>query len=180
MIIDEKTYNRMPKKLQYMFNKLPNPGSDEVLAEFAKAGERKSGGSSGKRKSGPYSNERTWSVSTTPGADVKGGLPPDTGTAARFFYCAKASRAERNAGLPEGETSIHPTVKPLALMRYLARLTRTPTGGVILDPFLGSGTTGMAAVMEGRPFIGIELDEQYYAIAQARIADAQRQPPLFV
>ena len=99
MIIDEKTYNRMPKKLQYMFNKLPNPGSDEVLAEFAKAGERKSGGSSGKRKSGPYSNERTWSVSTTPGADVKGGLPPDTGTAARFFYCAKSSRAERNAGL---------------------------------------------------------------------------------
>ena len=123
------------------------------------------------------------------------------GSAARFFYCAKASRSERNAGL-EGMEAIaaqstgwsgdgmplrqdgterkmpmkqnhHPTVKPLALMRYLARLTKTPTGGVILDPFMGSGTTGMAAVLEGRDFIGIELNAEYLEIAERRIAEVQ-------
>jgi DNA modification methylase len=69
----------------------------------------------------------------------------------------------------------HPTVKPLALMRYLARLTKTPTGGVVLDPFAGSGSTGCAAVMEGRGFIGIEIDEDYADIARARIAKAAEQ-----
>ena len=62
-------------------------------------------------------------------------------------------------------------------MRYLVRLTRTPTGGVVLDPFMGSGTTGMAAVMEGRDFIGIELDGDYLEIARRRIAWAQEQVP---
>jgi site-specific DNA-methyltransferase (adenine-specific) len=60
-------------------------------------------------------------------------------------------------------------------MRYLARLTKTPTGGVVLDPFMGSGTTGMAAVMEGRDFIGIEIDPDYFAIAERRIQEAQLQ-----
>jgi site-specific DNA-methyltransferase (adenine-specific) len=69
----------------------------------------------------------------------------------------------------------HPTVKPLALMRYLVRLTKTPTGGLVLDPFAGSGTTGMACVMEGRDFVGVELDESYCAIARARIAEAAMQ-----
>jgi DNA modification methylase len=71
----------------------------------------------------------------------------------------------------------HPTVKPLALMRYLCRLTATPTGGVVLDPFMGSGTTGVAALMEGRQFIGIELDADYLAIAERRLACTQ--PALF-
>ena len=69
----------------------------------------------------------------------------------------------------------HPTIKPLAIMRYLCKLTRTPTGGVVLDPFLGSGTTGMAAVLEGRDFIGIEINEEYMEIARRRIAWAQAQ-----
>lgn len=64
----------------------------------------------------------------------------------------------------------HPTVKPLALMRYLVRLTSTPTGGIVLDPFMGSGTTGIAAVLEGRDFIGIELNAEYLEIAERRIA----------
>jgi site-specific DNA-methyltransferase (adenine-specific) len=128
----------------------------------------------------------------------------DSGGASRFFYCAKASRREREAGLegmPEqqvdesrepdapgannprnrgGRTTAnhHPTVKPLSLMRYLVRLTSTPTGGVVLDPFMGSGTTGIAALQEGRKFIGIELDPGYFAIAKKRIEDAAAQPPL--
>jgi len=65
----------------------------------------------------------------------------------------------------------HPTVKPVALMRYLCRLV-TPPGGVVLDPFLGSGTTGMAAVMEGFRFVGIEREAEYLEIARARIAAA--------
>ena len=69
----------------------------------------------------------------------------------------------------------HPTVKPLELMRYLVRLTRTPTGGVVLDPFMGSGTTGMACVMEGREFIGIEMDAEYMEIARRRIEWAKQQ-----
>lgn len=63
----------------------------------------------------------------------------------------------------------HPTVKPLELMRYLVRLTKTPTGGVVLDPFMGSGTTGCACVLEGRDFIGIEKEPEYIEIAQKRI-----------
>ena len=121
-----------------------------------------------------------------------GGLG-DSGGASRFFYCAKSSKAERNAGcegLPLGEppasarskpaegrnaplgeprTNHHPTVKPLALMEYLCTLTKTPTGGIVLDPFMGSGTTGVACRNTGRDFIGIELDPDYFQIAQARI-----------
>jgi site-specific DNA-methyltransferase (adenine-specific) len=85
---------------------------------------------------------------------------PDAG-ASRFFYCAKASKRERNAGLDDRK-NVHATVKPLALMEYLCKLTRTPTGGIVLDPFMGSGTTGMACVNTDRDFIGIELNEEYY------------------
>ena len=75
----------------------------------------------------------------------------------------------------------HPTVKPVALLEYLCRLTKTPTGGTVLDPFMGSGTTGIAAHNEGRDFIGIEIDPEYYEIAQRRIEHARgqvRQPEL--
>jgi len=81
---------------------------------------------------------------------------------ARFFYCAKASKADR------GENNHHPTVKPTDLMRYLCRLV-TPPNGVVLDPFMGSGSTGKAAALEGFGFIGIEREAEYVAIAQARI-----------
>ena len=120
---------------------------------------------------------------------------------ARFFYCPKVSKNERNRGLDEFEEkktssmsgrrdphdmgkskidndvtgrfvterkNIHPTVKPVELMKYLCRLV-TPKGGIVLDPFMGSGTTGMAAKDEGFEFIGIEKEKEYYEIAEQRI-----------
>ncbi|HEB41549.1 MAG TPA: site-specific DNA-methyltransferase [Candidatus Dependentiae bacterium] len=90
----------------------------------------------------------------------------DSGSAARFFYCAKASRAERTNN--KTVENNHPTVKPIKLMRYLVRLVTQP-GGIILDPFMGSGSTGKAAKLEGFDFIGIELDKEYFKIAQNRI-----------
>jgi DNA modification methylase len=100
----------------------------------------------------------------------RSGIDPgygDSGGASRFFYQAKSSRGERNAGL-EGERSNHPTVKPIDLMRWLVRLV-TPPGGTVLDPFAGSGTTGIACVLEGFDFIGIEREPEYAEIAKARI-----------
>jgi DNA modification methylase len=127
--------------------------------------------------------------------------PGDTGGASRFFYTAKASRAERNAGL-EGMPEVacgtmeddsydwsreaergrkprnavranhHPTVKPVSLCRWLVRLI-TPPGGIVLDPFMGSGTTGIACVLEGFSFIGIEQEIEYLEIARRRIEHAQ-------
>lgn len=89
----------------------------------------------------------------------------DTGGASRFFYTAKASKSERNAGC---EVNGHPTVKPIKLMRYLCRLI-TPTGGVVLDPFMGSGSTGLAAKLDCFDFVGIEREPQYFEIAKARV-----------
>lgn len=89
----------------------------------------------------------------------------DSGGASRFFYTAKASRKER------GDGNTHPTVKPVALMRWLVRLV-TPPGGTVLDPFTGSGTTGLACKAEGFHFLGIEQDEKYVAIANARLGEA--------
>jgi site-specific DNA-methyltransferase (adenine-specific) len=93
----------------------------------------------------------------------------DKGGASRFFYCAKASKSEKGAG------NTHPTVKPLKLMEYLCKLTATPTGGVVLDPFCGSGSTLVAAQNVGRDFIGIELNSEYVEIARARTAQLYRQ-----
>ncbi len=84
------------------------------------------------------------------------------GSAARFFYCAKASQSER------GEGNTHPTVKPLSLMRYLCRLI-TPPGGVVLDPFAGSGSTLLAASLEGFGYVGIEKEAAYCDIARRRL-----------
>lgn len=119
----------------------------------------------------------------------------DKGGASRFFYQAKVSKVERNMGLdgfeekiiegrdpgqdersvaykkrPSLERNIHPTIKPVALMSYLCRLI-TPSSGTILDPFMGSGSTGIAALLEGFNFIGMDLDEDYVKIAEARIAN---------
>lgn len=131
-----------------------------------------------------------------------GSEPADLlGEAARFFYCAKASRRDRDEGLegfevkaaksyeggrivsadhPEtamgGESvraNIHPTVKPTELMRYLCRLV-TPPGGIVLDPFMGSGSTGKAAMREGFRFIGCEMSPEYLKIARARIESAMK------
>jgi site-specific DNA-methyltransferase (adenine-specific) len=97
-------------------------------------------------------------------------LEQQAGTS-RFFYTAKASKSEREAGLSteEGRANIHPTVKPIDLMRYLIRLI-TPPHGTVLDPFMGSGSTGCAAALEGVSFIGIEREPEYFAIAQQRVA----------
>ena len=131
-------------------------------------------------------------------AEVVDGFKED---AQRFFYTAKASQAERNMGLygfeedttddgrdksidnafQRGETkrrNIHPTVKPLELMRYLVRLI-TPKDGLCLDPYVGSGTTAIAAKQEKMRYIGIELDEKYHAIAEARIKAAFVQYDIF-
>lgn len=88
----------------------------------------------------------------------------------RFFYTAKTSRKEREAGLPQGDkrANVHPTVKPIELMRYLVRLI-TPSQGTVLDPFMGSGSTGCAAALEGFDFVGIERESEYFEIAQRRI-----------
>jgi len=93
----------------------------------------------------------------------------DSGGASRFFYVGKASKKER------GEGNNHPCVKPLALMEYLLKLCSTPTGGVVLDPFAGSGTTLVAARRLGRSCIGIELEEHNCEIAKARISQAALQ-----
>lgn len=87
-------------------------------------------------------------------------FPPDT---SRMFYCAKAGASER------GDYNNHPTLKPLRLMEYLCKLTKTPTGGVVLDPFLGSGTTALACVNTGRMFVGIEQDQASFEIAVRRL-----------
>jgi site-specific DNA-methyltransferase (adenine-specific) len=107
----------------------------------------------------------------------------DTGGASRFFYCAKASKKERNMGLDETLASgnvphnrgnvpkknHHPTVKPIKLMEYLITLI-TPPAGIVLDPFFGSGTTGIAAVNLGFNYIGFEISKEYCIIAEKRIS----------
>jgi len=132
----------------------------------------------------------------------------DSGGASRFFYCAKASKAERNMGCEKLEVKAmcdidkmggakctmktgsgndrnvlkqnhHPTVKPLALMEYLCKLTMTPTGGLVLDPFCGSGTTCIACSNTGRDYVGIEMDNEYCEIARRRIAAAKDKYGLF-
>jgi DNA modification methylase len=130
----------------------------------------------------------------------------DSGSAARFFYCAKASKRDRNEGLDgfeairvhdgraegkvggdnprnrtnQAKVNHHPTVKPTDLMAYLCRLV-TPKGGTVLDPFMGSGSTGKAAMYEGFDFIGIEMTDEYLPIAKARIEFAldNREETLF-
>jgi len=173
-------------------------GSDEVVALFPDTGKS---GVAVRRNVGhsPSSNINyaTGSKDLQMREDV--GFP-DSGSAARFFYCAKASKRDRNEGLDGfevkappyesyrenleakgGDTPFagagrsgnqlknhHPTVKPTELMRYLCRLV-TPPGGIVLDPFMGSGSTGKAAMYEGFEFVGIELTDEYLPIAKARI-----------
>src|SRR3569623_2617186 len=133
-------------------------GSDEVLAAFPQAPGQL-------RSVGPEHGAKP-SLNVFGDMGARPFTPPrgDKGSAARFFYCAKASKADRGA-------NNHQTVKPTELMRYLCRLV-TPPGGVVLDPFMGSGSTGKAAVLEGFRCVGIELVDEYCDIARARIAKA--------
>jgi len=168
-------------------------GSDEVLAGFPTSKSVKTSVADGRKNDGQsmfidgqHSPENSYS---------------DEGSAARFFYCAKASKSERNAGLEglperresdrerddgvggdnprnrtnEARQNFHPTVKPLALMRYLVKMI-TPPNGTVLDPFLGSGSTAVAAILEGFDWIGCEMTEDYWPIIEARVQWAERQP----
>ena len=134
-------------------------GSDEVVALFPDTNKSRSalmgkgGDDKGNSIYGKYAD-----IATVRGHDDNGG------SAARFFYCAKASKRDRN----EGTANNHPTVKPTTLMQYLVRLV-TPPKGIVLDPFMGSGSTGKACAYEGFDFIGIDQSAEYVAIAQARI-----------
>ena len=165
-------------------------GSDEVVALFPNT-------KSGAIK--PYvRNKQSVNVDFLQGTEQveKSFNYADNGSAARFFYCAKASKRDRNEGLDgfapirkvfmatkngtgepskglerfttEPSANFHPTVKPTDLMRYLCRLV-TPPNGIVLDPFMGSGSTGKAAMLESFDFIGIEQDSNYIKIAEARI-----------
>ena len=97
----------------------------------------------------------------------------DEGSATRFFYTGKPSPSEKNAGLPAKMP--HPTIKPIELMRWIIRLL-APSKGIVLDPFLGSGTTAIAAILEGRQWIGVEREKEYVNIAETRIAWWSAQP----
>ena len=166
---------------------LIHDGSDEVVGLFPQTGAS---------KSTPRNNGEFKSVAK--GRDlphVTHGHDDNGGSAARFFYCAKASKKDRDEGcegfqakskrgpmtdsnwsgnerfdgapLPTARNH-HPTVKPTALMRYFCKLV-TPPKGIVLDPFMGSGSTGKAAMLEGFQFIGIERDADYLEIAKSRI-----------
>lgn len=138
---------------------------DEASGERPVSGAARNGRPSEARASGGV----TWG-----GLHGNGQLHNDSGGASRFFYTAKASAEDR--GRWQGND--HPTVKPTDLMRWLCRLV-TPPGGLVLDPFMGSGSTGCAAVAEGFRFVGIDLDQRHVDIARRRLEHATRQPSLF-
>jgi DNA modification methylase len=184
---------------------LIHDGSEEVLAAFPEApgqqadvkysDESKTKSIYGAMKRG---NEPSANSSNDGSVGFKmkpGARRLDEGSAARFFYCAKAGKEDRNEGCENIEakryshdgretpidnayqrnssnssnsSNSHPTVKPTALMSYLCKLI-TPPGGTVLDCFMGSGSTGKAALKEGYNFIGIDQDEHYCAIAKARM-----------
>jgi len=187
--ITEKQFNEMPSELQELYEKLPNPSRDEVVGLFPNS---KGASSQNNNSNGHIYRGQSLQESKTSLEGYRDWYN-DNGSASRFFYCAKASKKERNIGCEglekraggsnaKGYTqdvargldrnrpvaNFHPTVKPLALMEYLVKLV-SREGQVVLDPFMGSGTTGMACVNTGRDFIGIEIDEDYFKIAQARI-----------
>nr|DAM52136.1 MAG TPA: adenine-specific methyltransferase [Caudoviricetes sp.] len=163
---------------------LIHDGSDEVLDLFP---ETKSGVMKAGTRRAAQDEPGSVCYGTYGGNAASTDTYGDSGSAARFFYCAKATRKDRNEGMQdpgpqfehgatlrkventETKGNNHPTVKPTDLMAYLCRLV-TPPGGVVLDPFMGSGSTGKAAMREGFRFIGIEMDADYLAIAEARIA----------
>ncbi len=147
-------------------------GSGEVLAGFPEAG-----GGFGRNGDGSNTIRREMDFGMKATGEVVG--YGDAGSAARFFYCAKASKDERGDVPPRdlplfgehdpGFKNNHPTVKPIALMEWLATLTATPTGGIVLDPFCGSGSTLLACRKTGRRAVGIDNDLKSIEIAAARL-----------
>ena len=130
-------------------------GSDVIVNEFPN--NKNTRHMSYKRSGGEF-------IDNIPNQEEKSWFVTEEGSAARFFYCPKTSKSERH----NGDANTHPTVKPVDLMRYLCRLV-TPKGGTVLDPFMGSGSTGMAAKDEGFDFIGIEKEKEYFDISESRI-----------
>jgi site-specific DNA-methyltransferase (adenine-specific) len=183
---------------------LIHDGSDEVVGLFPETRASNARLPTGKHVYGHPDGRTSAAMRTSSTIDTMlRGHNDAGGSAARFFYCPKASKAEREAGLEEMEEkpagslkmrtdahaikngmntepqrNHHPTVKPTDLMRYLCRLV-TPPNGTILDPFTGSGSTGVAALREGFKFIGIELNPEYAKIAQNRIENELNKAPLF-
>jgi site-specific DNA-methyltransferase (adenine-specific) len=163
---------------------LIHDGSQQVLNLFPESGPSKSGG---------VTYQKTSQHLTAKKPFARTGHDDTGGSVARYFYCAKTAVSDRDDGCEhlelrnhmrvnapradeESKTATlhqnnHPTVKPTDLMRYLCRLI-TPPGGVVLDPFMGSGSTGRGAVLEGYDFIGCELSDEYIVIAEARIKAA--------
>ena len=141
---------------------LIHDGSEEVVSLFPDS--LGAGGSLPRVKITGYGDGIGTGISEYLGGDR---IPFDSGTgsAARFFYCTKANKKDREEG------NGHPTVKPTELMKYLIKLV-TPKDGVVLDPFMGSGSTGKAAKVLGYSFIGIEREEEYFKIAEKRITNA--------
>ena len=123
-------------------------------------------------RDGEESAERTYADNGATNFAAKPGKRREPTSADRFFYCAKASKKDR------GEGNVHPTVKPTALMEWLVKLV-TPENGTVLDPFMGSGTTGVACANLNRRFVGIEREWQYMEIAGPRIADREREFGLY-
>lgn len=154
-----KNYERIPKpdndKGRFPANVLFDESAAAILDE--QSGTLKSGSNCTRTKTGTFLEHgglgKAGDMQTTYG---------DSGGASRFFYCSKASKKER------GDGNVHPTVKPLKLMEYLVTLV-TPPNGVVLDPFAGSGTTGIAAKNKGFGFVGIEQNDDYCEIARRRI-----------
>jgi site-specific DNA-methyltransferase (adenine-specific) len=168
-------------------------GSDEVVQNFPESNSARIGNANNPKRGG--NSTPIWGISD--GRETNDYR--DSVSAARFFYCAKASKSDKDEGLEDflakkvvsfqtgggasGKPSslsagrnteyknIHPTVKPTDLMKYLCRLV-TPKNGTVLDPFMGSGTTGKAAAQEGFKFIGVEMSPEYFEIAEARIKNA--------
>jgi len=163
---------------------LIHDGSDEVVGLFPQTATSAKGPQKYKRAETTAWKERGGSF--TPGREWEAVGYGDSGSAARFFYTAKASGEDRGnhtkSALPlfgvgeESWRNPHPTVKPIALMRYLVRLV-TPPSGVVIDPFMGSGSTGIAALREGFNFIGIERDPAHFQTACERIEACKSQRP---
>jgi len=173
---------------------LIHDGSDAVMEEFNKYGESKSSKAEWKPM-GYNAEDSGWKRPAQNNYQPVIGGYDDSGSVARFFYCSKASVSERNTGLDgfeEKEVRVlgngaivtgsqkedykvppqknnHPTVKPVKLMSYLVNLIAPPYKSVILDMFMGTGSTGIAALLNGHDFIGIEMSEEYMKIAEARI-----------
>ena len=171
---DDKESQKQNELGRYPANVI-HDGSEEVLKMFPQT------------KSGKLTSEK---VSRTTKIAYNGGWKKtddservwgnDFGSAARFFYCPKTSAAEREESVTSNggdRNNTHPTVKPVELMRYLCRLI-TPKGGTVLDPFMGSGSTGLAAKTECMEFIGIEREQEYFDIATDRINKTWVQPDM--